>query len=312
MNTTPPFQRQKAFSDSPFTSQSNSNRIIPRRLVLMAAMTACSLAIVTNTQAALLVYDGFETPGDYTVDSTINGISGGTGDWTSSWAVGGGTINAVENSIPVTGLVQSPGKISTNPDTDTAANVRRQFDGTAFDALGSEVWFSYAYSREAGSNNHNVFITGDGSATRYFGLRSENATSSEVNATLRFSGSTVEKSAASISLVNGEDYFIIGRMTFEPEVGVFARLDVWSNPMDFSSVGALGAADMFVQTTNVYDSGFSDVWIQNGANASYEFDEIRIGSTLANVTPVPEPTVAILVGLTGLAVLVFRRRLAVR
>ncbi len=267
-----------------------------------------ALTAWNSAQAAPLVYDGFETPGEYEENMTINAINGGTG-WTGAWNVGSGEVHAVENSIPVTGLVSTAGKIVTNPEGNTATSFRRTFDSTSFSNLGDEVWFAYAYNRDSGSNNHNFYIAGAGSTTRFFGLRSENSPSGEVNAALRFAGSTVEKSATSIALVNNTNYFIIGRMTFDYSETVFARLDVWVDPSDFSSVLALGSPNMFVETSNEYTAGFEDVWLASGANASYQFDEIRIGGLLGDVAPVPEPSTATLIlGVAGMFALVFRRR----
>lgn len=275
----------------------------PLRTIVTVAACAVSLTLPNVSNASLLVYDGFETPGDYTAGSTIDGISGGEGNWNGSWTVENGTADAAVDSIPVSGLEQASGKLVTNNPISAAVNVRRTFDSTEFANLGSEVWFSYAFSREEGSNNYNVFIS-NGNTNRYFGLRSENDPSDEFRATLRFAGSTVEKSASAVTLTNGVDYFVIGKMFFNASGD--DRLDVWVNPGDFSSTSALGSSDMFVETANTF-TDFVDVWISNGANATYNFDELRIGSELNDVSPIPEPSSLVLMGLAILGLTFLRR-----
>jgi uncharacterized protein (TIGR03382 family) len=45
-----------------------------------------------------------------------------------------------------------------------------------------------------------------------------------------------------------------------------------------------------------------------GADATWTVDEVRIGSTFADVAPLPEPAAASLAGLAGLSLLGRRRR----
>jgi hypothetical protein len=64
-----------------------------------------------------------------------------------------------------------------------------------------------------------------------------------------------------------------------------------------------------------FDFSFNDIRMfaggqANGAQPYGEalLDEVRIGDTWADVTPIPEPVMASLVGLGGLALLIYRRR----
>jgi MYXO-CTERM domain-containing protein len=47
--------------------------------------------------------------------------------------------------------------------------------------------------------------------------------------------------------------------------------------------------------------------VETGGGSTGSYDEIRIGTTYASVTPIPEPTTALL-GLTGLAALAVTSR----
>jgi hypothetical protein len=46
----------------------------------------------------------------------------------------------------------------------------------------------------------------------------------------------------------------------------------------------------------------------NGTNAFFTFDEVRLGQSFADVTPVPEPVTFALAGLGGVALLALRRK----
>lgn len=264
------------------------------------------LGFAGRADATLLVYEGFDTPGQYTAGSTLDAANGGTG-WSTAW-ISEASVTTELNSISYPDLIDTSGHMVTT-NGDPSVN-RRSFDATAFNNLGDEVWFAYTFNRESGSNNHNVYITLSGSTTRFFGLRTENSPSTDLNAAIRFAGSTVEKSATAYTIANNTDYFVIGRMTFD-SVGN-DRLDVWVNPSDFSSVANLGTESMFVETANPKPGNFTDVYIADGSAASYAFDAIRIGNTLGDVAPssVPEPvTTATVFGLVvALGAMIQRRK----
>ncbi len=280
-----------------------SNHLFPGLL----ACGAMLLGFAGRADATLLAYEGFDTPGQYTAGATLDTANGGTG-WTGAWS-SEASVTTELNSVAYPDLVETSGHmLTTNGDPSSS---RRSFDETGFQNLGDEVWFAYTFNRESGSNNHNVYITLSGSSTRFFGLRTENSPSTELNAAIRFAGSTVEKSSTAYTIANSTDYFVIGRMTFD-DVGN-DRLDVWVNPSDFTSVANLGAESMFVETANPTPGNFTDVWIADGNAASYAFDEIRIGNTLGDVAPssVPEPvTSAMVFGFViALGAIAYRRRM---
>ena len=66
-------------------------------------------------------------------------------------------------------------------------------------------------------------------------------------------------------------------------------------------------------TTPNGDQGWSYVGIVNGNSGVYTnsvelFDEIRVGTTAADVTPVPEPAIFCMAGLGILALITLRRK----
>lgn len=82
-------------------------------------------------------------------------------------------------------------------------------------------------------------------------------------------------------------------------------LEVWLNPADMGSEGALGAAQI---TRSDTDLNFDRIQLRGGSAAggseSWQFDNLRLGTTLADVA-VPEPSATLL---GGLALLGFLRR----
>jgi MYXO-CTERM domain-containing protein len=86
---------------------------------------------------------------------------------------------------------------------------------------------------------------------------------------------------------------------------------LWLNP----SVASLGGADLSVATAdwsatglNTADARFRSFSFYSGsATEATSLDEVRFGTDYASVTPIPEPTTALL-GLAGLAALAVTRR----
>jgi hypothetical protein len=259
----------------------------------------------TSAFAAPFVYEGFGTSpapapaGQYTADASLSGVGHGTG-WSGTWT----TTNAVSvtGSLAASGMSDNPGRATTTG-VNTARELVRSFSSAGFTALGNEVWFSFAFRRDSGSNGATIRIAD--SSTRYFGVSMQNTPSapSELRADLRFSGSTVETSADFVPVSNGSTYFVVGRFQFNASAD--DRLDVWVNPSSVASVAALGTPSMFVTTTNNY-SVFDEIRISNGGNATYSYDEIRLGAAFGDVV-IPEPTSLSLLALAAGGMLRRRR-----
>ena len=119
--------------------------------------------------------------------------------------------------------------------------------------------------------------------------------------------STFLTNLSTVTAVANETVFAVLKLRYSSAANDDA-VDLWVNPSDLSSeVGS---------TNFVTISGFS--FLHNSAknislarftgSGSASWDEIRVGTTWADVTPVPEPSTVALLGLTGIAAIAYRIR----
>ncbi|HOD82548.1 MAG TPA: PEP-CTERM sorting domain-containing protein [Phycisphaerae bacterium] len=109
-------------------------------------------------------------------------------------------------------------------------------------------------------------------------------------------------------LVEGSDYFLVGRLRKSDPSGEYDSFDLWINPgvidlnrPDATSFGLSGLSDLsMLEIRQAFLENNEYVWL----------DEIRIGATFFDVAPVPEPLTLALLGLagTGLGGYLRRRR----
>ncbi|MFW5894240.1 MAG: PEP-CTERM sorting domain-containing protein [Verrucomicrobiota bacterium] len=307
---------------------------LPFKHLLSAGMLSAALLTTHTASAALIAYEGFDYDSPLSNGDGLGSSNGGTG-WTEGWnSIGASTGEYFTPGLSHSGLESSGGGV--------IWKFRNGGDGRAYDATaggtvdlsqpGSESWFSFLvqqdtapttgngrlvnfYTGSAGSNNGFgvTFLTDGSIAARITG---NNGTSS--TETMGF-GDAVYDSNGNLTggtFGSGELSLIIGRLNFGGGTtgDDDTTLDLWLNPNDFSSVAALGTADA-TNTRTVADLGnysfgsSTEMYLRtNDRDEPVNFDEIRLGTTLGDVTPIPEPSaVALLLG--GLAfITVFRRR----
>ena len=251
--------------------------------------TIAALLLTTVAHAAPIATEEFIYP-----PGGIAGQNGGSG-FTSVWR-GGGTVGAVGQTYP--GLFTDGGGFVSNG--DNSGNYRDL--GTSYGADGTTIFVSLLISAQAGFSNTNphyaglsLLSGGDGNERLFLGqtFQSGNYGFERNGAVAQVSGEPV--STASTFLV-AEINFLAGADT----------VSLYINP----TVG-FAAPDVIPTTNSVADFNFDRIRIQSGFNtAPFKFDEVRIGTTYADVSPapVPEPTSMILLGISGAALLARRRR----
>lgn len=171
---------------------------------------------------------------------------------------------------------------------------------------GDFIWFSVLVNpHSVGTNPDFGFAIG---TDRLNDSNNVPMSSSGVGLGFRFKGglkatawNTTPSSAGSAGGSAGEVNLVLGRITF----GATDTIDIWhvtntDLSFDINTPGS-------TQTAAVNQALFDTVAFSNkAANPRDQVDEIRIGTTSADVLPVPEPTSLALIGLGGL--LVARRR----
>ncbi|MFK7910088.1 MAG: PEP-CTERM sorting domain-containing protein [Akkermansiaceae bacterium] len=194
-------------------------------------------------------------------------------------------------------------------------------------AHDGEMWFSMLYRKDTG-NGRFYFTIGDGTVTNNGNLSSPGqaigfgSTGSRVFAGLweTFDWGTNNLSAPGASsvdvtgdsMVNNDDggtlaatttYLIVGHAewgangTADDSVTLYLPdTDLVLGSAVAKSVGVVDQSDFDLINTN-HGNGLSSRW-----------DEIRVGATYADVTPVPEPSSTAFLGLAGLALILRRRK----
>lgn len=255
------------------------------RLALVAALGPCVLS--GPASASLLAYEGF----GYPAGANLNGQNGGPG-WAGAWATFFGPPTLIDGAgLAFGSLAVTQGAAATPLSSDPVAgnNIANYFRTLAspVGADNTTLYVSLLLRPEAnfgfygGLNLGGFFIGKSGPVPTY---------------SLESGGGNIASSSTVAQ--QGETVLLVLRAQFLPGDDIFS---LFVNPVPGAAEPLLADATM----TN-FDLGTQDGITINNASA-WTTDEIRFGSTFADVTPaaVPAPSVALLVAgglvLVGLA-----------
>lgn len=257
-------------------------------------------AALSSAQAQL-VHDPFA----YTTGTTLAGQQLGTETWTALNTGAAPTI--VAGSLSVAGLASSSGNSVSLPGgnyQEALLNFTSTTSGTIFFSLALNVTAaptgaSYVFGLSTGNTNYGATVWLQASGAGY-----------QVGISNR-SNSTVSYDSTVHTL--GETVFLVGSYSFVAGAGNDVS-SLWVNPASATF------ADAAAPTATASAAGGTDMTAVNqflvrGAAGSpiSVFDELRVGTTWAAVTPagapIPEPsTYAVIFGALALGVVVWRRR----
>jgi hypothetical protein len=156
-------------------------------------------------------------------------------------------------------------------------------------------------------------VNTSGSASSSYGV---GFTIDGVNLTSRASANsgTLTTTGSGAGLITTESVnFIIGRLTLTSAGAGSESMDLWVNPANYTSEGALGTAKINVvgdfrmgwdYTTNPSEVAIGFQGTASGTRYTV-FDEMRLGNNLRDV--IPEPATFALFGLAGGSILMYRR-----
>lgn len=268
--------------------------------LLLLPVIAAALAWPNAAQAQLLPYDGFDYPA-----GNLAGQGSGSGWFASStWSVASGTFNAANGSLAAGDLVTTGNHVASG--TNGVNIAARQMSAAApssgmfwasivvdANGLGGGLTFN-----NAATGNLQLFSTVFADRARFgFGINGSNfvykldGRGTPIDGTVAGATNAPTLLVASFDVTNG--FF---NMWANPTIGGAAPsggIHV-ANNVAFTRTGATFAGD-------VTFAGLSANW------GGVQMDEVRLGTTFAAVTPVPEPSSALLLGL-GLAGLAYLRR----
>jgi hypothetical protein len=293
----------------------------------LTLLTAALITLPALAPAALLTYEGF---GDYASDGSVHGLTGGSGWHSGGWDTQNNTTPyQVDSSSPLTfgslvtsanGRYLNGGNVFTNVgrrlDTGngsvwhTNGYVSSPFSLQDIDQ-GGVLWFSILARTDTASRNVEIdFISNNTpwspGSTDDIRIRTD---SGQWQAGT-IGGSFTNALAQSANTTT----FLVGRFDMN---GANSSFHFWAT--DDPTALALGGPDLVLGTANVAltglnasNIGFRSLHIYGSGGLGHsQFDEIRFGTTFADVSPIPEPSTYALIGL-GLAALFTLRRLSAK
>ena len=283
------------------------------------------LAGTTSGRATLVVYEGFD---GYQVATTISGGTGGSG-WSAAWATGSGAFlgTNVAGSLGYTdsfgnSLLTIGGSIevgSPSGDSGTTASPNRTMPvnlsggtGTTPGA-GGTYWISFLYEKlnlDPGTRPYlrqaNFGLFQGTSERMAFGAPNTSAT---VTNNISLWGNAGPSGSAPLQaeaypITENTTFFMLMKVVTDGTTAADTAF-VWVNWPDLLNEPDNSTATLV--NTAVDLSGVNTLRFQagnmnaNGSNAWFRVDELRVGTSFADVSVVPEPGPVVLLALGSLA-----------
>ncbi|WOO40328.1 PEP-CTERM sorting domain-containing protein [Rubellicoccus peritrichatus] len=289
-----------------------------------ALLLAAGAFIPLQSNAVLIGYEGFDTPGEYTANTDLVNGSGGT-NWTGNWlnSLDSGEADSLRTDTP--GLTYTDGNtvsLQTTPggayQQSASTNDRvdayyRQFALPAPVQPGDQFWISALINVTSGTSGWNITLDDDSvpSGGNGIGFGRNNFQGNVVTGIIQTQAGTLTPVD---SVPSGVANFIVARITVDgTSVSGNPTVDVWANPdLDTNlSIVAVGGGEGTFSRSYGSMGSIQNVSVFSHQNNEVIFDEIRIGTTMQDVmVAIPEPSAmaALFAGITLLGTMVLRRR----
>ena len=282
---------------------------IPPFLGAVALASVLTLTAQTS-HAALLVYEGFNyAPVSGIATGTYNGGLGFFGAWNSAGNALTASAKFVSGSLtpaaPAT-LVTTGNSFLNNNGGDNGGGtsfMERNFTTAVSGVANTTIWHSFVVSPTNNVNtNKNMFVLRSGGTNiLVMGDVGDNVPGNPANLGFNWNAGLFQDTG--ITMPTSPTLILAkisqGATTFS------TNISMWVNPSNVSSEAALLTPNASLLGQANFSLTNVQLTSRNGG-----LDEFRIGDTLADVTPVPEPTTVIsgmAIALVGLATM-FRRR----
>ncbi|MCC6680028.1 MAG: hypothetical protein IT445_03905 [Phycisphaeraceae bacterium] len=282
---------------------------------IVMAVTA-SLLLGQTALGAVLIGDSF----DYNTGA-LAGNSGGTGwadAWTTAFSTATGSIDVTSGSIAFSDYATTGNKVTLDFQTAPAFTSIWALRTVGQSVGSGDMWYSFLYQRQdtAGITTSRTAEVRFNDGVIHFGSQVKASSSQGIR--VRYEGST-GASAAATSIQDGNAYLAISK--FENLNNVGSQATFWvldAAGYDSIKAGGLTEAELnatavliatdATSTTEVLTANLDKIELVN-ATSSYPFtfdlDEIRLGTSLADV--IPEPVTAGWLA-AGITLLFIRRR----
>ncbi|MCU0317355.1 MAG: PEP-CTERM sorting domain-containing protein [Fimbriimonadaceae bacterium] len=257
-------------------------------------VAAAALGMVLPSTAQLIAYEGF----DYNSGLDLAGLSGGTG-WTNNWSFSTSptaTVKTQANSV-LTGGAFTGG--SAFASSGRLSNFSREFTPST-----GRVWASIAIRFTEILNNSvlefNLSPAGQNGGATKAEIRTNGSGVTTLQTFHDFPGAGV---TSSFTPVIGQVYTFV--MTYN--TGGAAPTGIYVNPV-YGASDPSGATHSAVFTGGNWGAANLGRFRAFYDRVAFDIDEIRIGNTYQDVTPVPEPMTMSLLALGAAAVAARRKR----
>lgn len=267
---------------------------LPKFVIAIAAAAVSFGSMAQSASATLVAYDGFDGA---PVNMAFPAPGGDTGSATAS--------SLTYDSLLTSGVARQGGAAwALKASLASPVNATTATDGTY--AANGQVWMSWLYKTDAAANPWTRLVTYNGvdsyGASERFNLGYVDVTGPGF--TVRGSLLGQPDSAAIGGLTGSTTYLLVAKYDFGTAAANDGSITLWVNP---TLGGAAPSGGSQVGITGADESlmAFTGVALEGGAA---QFDEVRIGGTFADVTPmVPEPT-SIGLAVLGASACLLRRR----
>lgn len=279
-----------------------------QRWILKCVASGVMLACAGIAKAAMIVADNFNT---YTPTNALAGNNGGTngsGTWSTAWTgsssvvVASGGLNYTNGAVTISGGANS---IVINGAANAAFLSTRPFGNVT-----GTVYFSFLF-RTSDNFNSDDFLnftlagnTAQGEALTA-GLGLLDTTTSLIHSRITGAGAADRTTVSSgTNAASSTTYFMVGRLSGDGADSAvnYDRLELFLNPSTLTQpvvASATSDRDMTISTLKQFNLRTVNL----DSNDNYQFDELRIGTTWADVVPEPAS-----LGLIGLVAMMAGRR----
>lgn len=288
----------------------------------LPCLAAAALLIGSPTASATLIaYENFES---YTASTgfgtALVGQTDGNAAWNGGWQVGAGDTDTAKviNENP---LSYSAGVISVSGGSQTLRlpkGVGQEYTITRQLSAGTsgEVWFSFLFRpgyEGSYADFNQIYLSNDADTNNSAAIVPDARDASGFRARITSGGGTVTNAVTNVFPADDVTYFLVGRISADgPAAGLnLDRIQLWINPTSLT----LGSSNAFASA----DTGISSMTHFSIRNFGFEsgdsvlMDEIRIGTTLEDVIPIPEPApMALLAGVLATTMLIRRHHRSAR
>ena len=288
-----------------------------RRLKSLAIALAVLVGGASAVRADLIAYDGFNY--DTSSSSALNGRTGGTG-WTTAWTNNpSSTITAMNIVTVATPLSVSNAQASYTGGSQAISvpGMSSASGGIAgirqFASQTGDVWFSFLFRTPStvGSDDFLQFsLNNDTDQNNSASIGDTDTVASGGNDfSIRIGNTNGGTTVTSSKLIAGNtDYLLVGRVSKDGTSGnaggTYDLLQFWVSPLDPTAPEAGSFAVSNDANSGMTSISYFTFRTANFSGTPYLFDELKIGTSYASVTPEPASLSAI--ALAGIALL--RRR----